>query len=600
MGPYTGHRTVRQGATGNKPFMETDSDGIARQSRPLLLVPVQAALMVGLGLLVTGPLAGLEPLSREDAVNRALAARRTPLWDSVTEWLSTAAGTPGIVLVTLVCVIALVVLPRAPLWREAVFLGGSVAVQSAVFLCVTVFVDRDRPEVHHLDAAPPTSSFPSGHVGASVALYGGLATLLMTRTRGARRPMAAGVLLLIPLAVGVSRMYRGMHHPSDVVGGLVNGVATLLVVGHALLTADEPGGDPGRASLPAQRGPGDATAEDPAVPGGGRRAAVIRHPKGCGNELAGRVRDILDRHGYADQRWTDTSAEHPGGGPAARTAAADADVVVVCGGDGTVRACAEFLAGTEAAMAIVPCGTGNLLARNLGLPMDPVTALERALEGTSAGIDVGRVTGDGLPESRFAVMAGAGFDAAMVRDTSERLKARLGWAAYVIAAVRHLPDARMRLSIRLDDGPVLERRARMVVVGNVGTLQGGLPLLPDARPDSGRLDVVLLDPRGAGGWLATAGHFGTRMLPGRSPGAALPAGGQRRAGGALEYFTAERIDLRFSQPQPRELDGDSVGDGVALTIEVEPGALRALLPGRTRPAVRTPAPEEDSSATAAG
>ncbi|WP_405719792.1 diacylglycerol kinase family protein [Streptomyces sp. NBC_01537] len=253
-------------------------------------------------------------------------------------------------------------------------------------------------------------------------------------------------------------------------------------------------------------------------------------------------------------------------------------------------------------MAIVPCGTGNLLARNLGLPMDPVTALERALEGTSAGIDVGRVAGDGLPESRFTVMAGAGFDAAMVRDASERLKARLGWAAYVISAVRHLRDPRMRLSIRLDGGPVLERWARMVVVGNVGALQGGLPLLPDARPDSGRLDVVLLDPRGAGGWLATAGHFGARMLPGRSPRAAFPAGGQRQAGGALEYFTAERIDLRFSQPQPRELDGDSVGDGVGLTIEVEPGALRALLPMRTRPAECTPAAEEEenSSATARG
>jgi diacylglycerol kinase family enzyme len=312
---------------------------------------------------------------------------------------------------------------------------------------------------------------------------------------------------------------------------------------------------------------------------------VIRHPNACDDSLADRVRGLLNRHGYTHQRWTDTTVEHPGGGQDAWTTAMDADLVVVCGGDGTVRACADVLAGTGVPLAVVPCGTGNLLARNLQLPLDAATALDQALAGAPTGIDVGRVHGDGLPDTRFIVMAGAGFDAAMVRGASERLKARLGWAAYVVSAARHLRDPRMRLSIRLDDGAALERRARMVVIGNVGALQGGLPLLPDARPDSGRLDVVLLDPRGVTGWLAAAGHFASRTLPGRSRRPANASGSRPAANGALEYFTAERIDIRFAGPQPRELDGDSVGDGLRLTVEVEPGALRMQLPRPTEPDV---------------
>ncbi|MYT19707.1 diacylglycerol kinase, partial [Streptomyces sp. SID7760] len=207
-------------------------------------------------------------------------------------------------------------------------------------------------------------------------------------------------------------------------------------------------------------------------------------------------------------------------------------LVVVCGGDGTVRACADVLAGSGIPLAIVPCGTGNLLARNLGLPSAPAAALEEGLSGQAVGLDVGRLEGDGLTPTRFVVMAGAGFDAAMVRDASERLKARLGWVAYVVAALRHLRDPRMRLSIRLDGGAPLERRARMVVIGNVGSLQGGLPLLPDARPDSGRLELVLLDPRGPGGWLAAAGHLASRAKSGSARPA--PGGsGRRAAGGAL-------------------------------------------------------------------
>jgi diacylglycerol kinase family enzyme len=128
-------------------------------------------------------------------------------------------------------------------------------------------------------------------------------------------------------------------------------------------------------------------------------------------------------------------------------------------------------------------GTGNLLDRNIGLPMGLEEALDIALGGREQAIDAGRVNG-----ALFVVMAGLGLDVRMLSDASEPLKKRLGWFAYALSAARHLGDRPMRVTVSADGGRRRRMRVNALVVGNVGWLRGGLPLLPDARPDDGRLD----------------------------------------------------------------------------------------------------------------
>jgi diacylglycerol kinase family enzyme len=243
-----------------------------------------------------------------------------------------------------------------------------------------------------------------------------------------------------------------------------------------------------------------------------------------------------------------------------RAVAAGAGLVFAAGGDGTVRACAEALAGTGVPLAIVPLGTANLTARALGVPPRGGRAVEAGFGGRDHTIDLARVDGG----TWFTAMAGIGLDAAIVAAAGERLKRRLGWAAYAAAGVRRLALPPREFTIAPDGAEPLRRRARCVVVANAGLLPGGFTLLPAARLDDGLLDVGILAPSGGWDWIRLAGRVLARG---------------RRQDRALGCLQARRVQVSADVVLPRQVDGEIVAPGRALTVSVCPGTLVVRLPG---------------------
>ena len=265
----------------------------------------------------------------------------------------------------------------------------------------------------------------------------------------------------------------------------------------------------------------------------------------------------LANAGWPAPSWYETTPDDPGKGQARKAVKDGAELVFACGGDGTVMAVVTALAGSDVTMAVLPAGTGNLLAANLGLGTDPATGVEVALEGGRRRIDVGVCDG-----RCFAVMAGMGFDAEMLEGTSETAKKHIGWLAYVGGAVKHLRNRPMRARIVLDGGPPMPRRPRTVIVGNVGRLQGGVRLLSEARPDDGKLDVAILSPNNLRHWAELAWAVVRRQD--RIPG--------------METYTAERIEIHSNRAQPRQLDGDLIDPGRSMKIHVKHRALLLCVP----------------------
>jgi len=262
--------------------------------------------------------------------------------------------------------------------------------------------------------------------------------------------------------------------------------------------------------------------------------------------------DAAARHGWEAEVLVTDKAEE--GVAAAQGAALDGmDLVVAAGGDGTVRGCAEGLAGTGVPLAIVPHGTANLLARSLGVPGHPRAALDVALDPDGVDRTIDLAVADGVP---FTAMAGLGLDAAVVAGT--RMKHQFGWVAYALSGAAHLALPPAPFRITLDDGEPIERSARSVVVGNSGMLPGGFTLLPNARLDDGLLDVGVLAPRGPFGWTRVA----TRVL-------SL----SRHQDQMLERFQARKVEISTSALLPREIDGELIEHGHRLTVTVAPKAL---------------------------
>jgi YegS/Rv2252/BmrU family lipid kinase len=292
------------------------------------------------------------------------------------------------------------------------------------------------------------------------------------------------------------------------------------------------------------------------------RAAVVVNPTKLDDDEAFRksVRRVMGDHGWDEPLWLETTPEDPGRGQAKAAVSAGVGLVLACGGDGTVTACAEGITGTEVPLAIIPMGTGNLLARNVGLPMGLDEALEVAVGGVQQAIDTGRVNG-----TLFVVMAGLGLDAQMLDGTSEPLKKQLGWFAYAISAARHLSDRPLRVIVSADGGRRRRMRASALIVGNVGWLRGGVPLLPDARPDDGLLDAVVLDARGLTGWLTVIADILLR----------------RPAYGRVYRIQFTRLRVTLDSDQPWELDGEVMAPTRQLTVVAQPGSLLLRMPAES-------------------
>lgn len=296
-----------------------------------------------------------------------------------------------------------------------------------------------------------------------------------------------------------------------------------------------------------------------AIPG---KAAIVANPTRLADATAfrARVNERCARAGWDTPVWLETTPADPGTGMARQAVAHGATLVCALGGDGTVRAVAAALAGTRTPLGLLPAGTGNLLARNLGVPFDsPVRALEVALTGADRPIDVGRLVLDDEESAHaFLVMAGMGFDADIMASAPERLKKRMGWPAYVVSFLQNLNGDRFGVRLEFDDDAPISRRTRAIVVGNCGRLTGGLVLLPEAEVDDGYLDAVMLAPSGVVGWAAVMARVLTK---------------QRKGHHRIEHRRLTRLTITADEPQHAQVDGDPIGQARTVTASVEPSAL---------------------------
>jgi YegS/Rv2252/BmrU family lipid kinase len=416
-----------------------------------------------------------------------------------------------------------------------------------------LLVDRDRPLWQDDLGLLDNPAFPSGHASHTTAFAGLCLVLVVMLVRRANiRRLIAISLAVVVVAVCADRLLLGRHYWTDLAGGVLLG-AGLVLLGIALYS-------------PLPRSLALTTLPLPRAVPSTNDLAVVLNPITVEDvaQFQGIVNQMATESGWKEPRWYFTTADDSGTGQAEQASIDGADLVIVCGGDGTVREVCAELAGTGIPVGIVPAGTGNLLARNLDIPLFIRAAIDIALNGQDRAIDMVKVSGDGIDDSHFLVMAGMGFDAAIMEGVNEEIKKKVGWIAYVLSALKALMFPTMRLEVSIDGGEFTKHRARTCVIGNVGSLQGGMNLIPDAAIDDGQLDVVLLYPRRFLSWIPLV----VRVLSRR----------EGRAGESVARFTGRTVVVRASQEVPRQLDGDTIGPGHELTMECIHGRLLVRVP----------------------
>ena len=451
-------------------------------------------------------------------------------------------------LLILVIIVAWVVYAYTARMRR---LSASLAIAAAgipVQFLIALHLAHPAPGTAFADSiAAFTHAYPNAHVTAMTLASWVLVTLARAHHRSTM--VAAGTVLgYAAVAVtAVGQWYMGLAALSDLVGGFLLGAAfanlALRVGGIDAILTSWVNARLSRASSE-------------------KRAAVIYNPTKFDDLSLLRRRVATEVHaaGWLPTVWLETTPDDPGRSMARRALEADIDLVMVAGGDGTVRAVSSQLAGTEMPMALIPAGTGNLLARNLSIPLDTDAAIRLALRGRLEAIDMVTCTFDD-GEERFVVMAGMGLDAQIMESTDSGLKKVIRSGAYAVAAVQNAVPDPFTATITLDDAPPVRRQMVMALMGNVGTITAGMTLFPRASPTDGMVDLLLASPGKVVDWA----RLGAQILTGQE----------------MEGFTltrARRVLIETDRPVPFELDGDIAGSTCTLRAEVDHAALRIVVP----------------------
>ncbi len=304
----------------------------------------------------------------------------------------------------------------------------------------------------------------------------------------------------------------------------------------------------------------------------GARCAVVVNPTKLSDEDGTLVRRRLVEAGLGEPLWLETTEDDPGRAMTRQAVETGVELVLVAGGDGTVRMVVAGLAGTDVVLGIVPAGTGNLLARNLELPLDVGGALEVALGGEERCIDTVVLTVDGGEPDRFAVMAGTGLDAMIMDGVDSRLKKFIGPGAYFLSAAKTV--GRLPVPTRLTiDGKHHRRKAIICVIGNCGELTGDLELIPGARPDDGLLYLYVAFPSRPTHLVKALVRLVTR---------------RPQKDDHVQVWSGREVEIRLEHEDAYEVDGDVEGNATVLRAKVDPGSLR----------VRAPSPHRRATATA--
>ncbi|GLK16851.1 diacylglycerol/lipid kinase family protein [Herbiconiux flava] len=270
------------------------------------------------------------------------------------------------------------------------------------------------------------------------------------------------------------------------------------------------------------------------------------------------------RAGWNEPLWFETSVDDSGTAAAESALEAEPDVVCAMGGDGTVRAVAAVLRGTSVPYGLLPSGTGNLLARNLGIPLTSLEdAVEIALLGQDRAIDVGLATFDDGEERVFVVMGGVGLDAEIMDKTDDELKKKVGWGAYVAAGAPALLKGGFEATLTIDGQTEDPAKCLMVLACNCSSVVANIEIATGAVLDDGDLELVMLQPNIVAGWVGVAIDVATRNRNGLA---------------SLKQWPGREFEFELDAPVLAELDGDPVGETTRGRFGVDPGSLIVRLP----------------------